>query len=180
MKRIIVIGLTLMVPLAAAAATVADIIGRARSVVNLVIPLLASLAFAASLYGIIRFIASAGSEEKRSEAKKYVLYGLVGMFIIVAFWGILTVVANTFFGGSIGAPISISGIIPSNPSPFPFPSPCVRVANSDSESESFSNPASVSNPKSQPNPESESYSLHSCYLFFLKQTMRHLVRQLRQ
>ena len=123
MKRIIVIGLTLMVPLAAAAATVADIIGRARSVVNTIIPLLASVAFAASLYGIVRFIASAGSEEKRSEAKKYVLYGLVGMFIIVAFWGILTVVANTFFGGSIGAPISISGIVPSNPSPSPSPTP---------------------------------------------------------
>ena len=152
MKRIIVIGLTLMVPLAAAAQTVADIIGRASSVVNLVIPLLASVAFAASLYGIIRFIASAGSEEKRSEAKKYVLYGLVGMFIIVAFWGILTVVANTFFGGSIGSPISISGIIPSNPSPSPSPSPTPTPTPNP-------NPFPTPPPSPTPNPNPESQIL---------------------
>ncbi len=63
MKRIVFIGLTLMVPLAAAAATFADIIGRARSVVNLVIPLLMTIALAVFFWGIIRFIASAGSED---------------------------------------------------------------------------------------------------------------------
>ena len=155
MKRIVVIGLTLMVPLAAAAQTVADIIGRARSVVNLVIPLLASVAFAASLYGIIRFIASAGSEEKRSEAKKYVLYGLVGMFIIIAFWGILTVVANTFFGGSIGAPISISGIIPSTPSSSPFfpPSPSpTPTPNPNPNPFPIPPPSPTPNPNPTPNP----------------------------
>ena len=155
MKRIIVIGLTLMVPLAAAAQTVADIIGRASSVVNLVIPLLASLAFAASLYGIVRFIASAGNEEKRSEAKKYVLYGLIGMFVIVAFWGILTVVANTFFGGSIGSPISISGIIPSNPSPSPFfpPSPSPTPSPSPSPNPNpFPTPPPSPTPNPTPNP----------------------------
>ena len=122
MKTIAVI-FTLIIPSIVLAADIAGIFNKMTSLVNTIIPLLASVAFAASLYGIVRFIASAGSEEKRSEAKKYVLYGLVGMFIIVAFWGILTVVANTFFGGSIGAPISISGIVPSNPSPSPSPTP---------------------------------------------------------
>ena len=178
MKRIIVSGLTLMFPLAAAAATVADIIGRARSVVNLVIPLLASVAFAASLYGIMRFIASSGNEEKRSEAKKYVLYGLIGMFVIIAFWGILTVVANTFFKGSLGSPISISGIVP----PFnPNNSHDTNNANNSDNpdiSHISHNSCNSFNTDNSHNPKS--YSLRSRHLFFFGKTMRPLVRQLRQ
>jgi hypothetical protein len=147
MKRIVVIGLALMVPLAAVAATFADIFGRVRSVMNLVIPLLASVAFAASLYGIIRFIASANSEEKRSEAKKYILYGLIGMFVIVAFWGILTIVANTFFGDSLGSPISIPEINLPNPSPSPSPTPTPTPSPTPNP-----NPFPIPPPTPTPNP----------------------------
>jgi fumarate reductase subunit D len=108
MKKIIVSSLALAMPLMAAAATVLkDILITVRDLVNTIVPLFMVIAVAVFLWGIIRYITSAGDEEKQKTARGYIIYGLIGIFVMVAFWGIIQVVASTFGitpGGTIAPP----------------------------------------------------------------------------
>ena len=96
----------------AAGPTIEGLIGKIRNIMDLVNPLLMVIVFAVFLYGIIRYITSAGDENKRKEAKNYIIYGLIGMFVLIAWWGIIQIVLNTFFGGSPGSPPGSGGAIP--------------------------------------------------------------------
>lgn len=107
MKKIIISGLTLAMPLMAAAATLEDIIDTIRDIVDTIVPLFMVVAVAVFLWGIIRYITAAGDEEKKKAAKDYIVYGLIGIFVMIAFWGIIQVVATTFgveTGGTIEPP----------------------------------------------------------------------------
>ena len=49
------------------------------------------------LYGVVEFIAGASSEEARTTGKRHMVWGLLGIVIILAVAAILTVLTN-FFG----------------------------------------------------------------------------------
>jgi hypothetical protein len=87
--------------------TIDYVLSRISGIVNLAVPILGSLAFVVFLWGIVKYIYSAGDENKKTEAKNYIIYGLIGMFILVALWGILGIVLNTFFGGTTFTPIKL-------------------------------------------------------------------------
>lgn len=88
----------------AAGPTIEGFIGKVQDIMNLIIPLLMTIALAVFFWGIIRYIASAGNEEERKKAKGYIVYGLIGIFVLIAWWGIIQIILNTFFGGSSGVP----------------------------------------------------------------------------
>ena len=105
MRKILISIMAFSAPFALAAGpTIEGLIGKIRDIMNLINPLLMVIVFAVFLYGIIKFITSAGDENKRKEAKNYIIYGLIGMFVLIAWWGIIQIVLNTFFGGSSGSP----------------------------------------------------------------------------
>ncbi len=107
MKKIITGTIVLAAPFVAMAATLTDILGTIRSLANSIIPLFMVIAVAVFLWGIIKYITSSGDEEKAKAAKGYIIYGLIGLFVMVAFWGIIQVVASTFGvtpGGTIPLP----------------------------------------------------------------------------
>lgn len=84
------------VPLLAAAATIGDIIDAISELVNLIIPLLTIIAIAVFLYGVVRYILAGGDAAKEAEARRYLIAGLVGLFVLVAFWALITVLTSTF------------------------------------------------------------------------------------
>ena len=96
MKKIIISTVVLAMPLMAAAANIQSIVGTIRSIVNSIVPLFMVIAVAVFLWGIIKYITAAGDEEKAKDARGYIIYGLIGIFVMVAFWGIIQVVASTF------------------------------------------------------------------------------------
>lgn len=107
MKKIIISSLALAMPLMAAAADLRSILLTVRDLVNTIIPLFMVVAVAVFLWGIIRYITSAGDEEKQKAARGYIIYGLIGIFVMVAFWGIITILTNTLGitpGGTVPAP----------------------------------------------------------------------------
>jgi hypothetical protein len=57
------------------------------------------------LWGIIRYITSGGDADKEKAARGYIIYGLIGIFVLVSFWGIIQLVANTFGISTGGARI---------------------------------------------------------------------------
>ncbi len=107
MKKVLIGSLVFAMPLMALAATLTDIITTVRNLVNTIVPLFMVIAVAVFLWGIVKYITSSGDEEKSKEARGYIIYGLIGVFVMVAFWGIINVVALTFgisTGGTIEAP----------------------------------------------------------------------------
>lgn len=62
-------------------------------------------AIGAFIWGVIKYVLSADNEEKRSEAKYVMVYGVVGVFIVFSIWGMVALLSNIFGIGIGGVPI---------------------------------------------------------------------------
>jgi len=58
--------------------------------------LLIALAVVFFLYGILKYIASGDDEESRKKSKNVMIYGIIGLFVMISFWGIVNILVNTF------------------------------------------------------------------------------------
>ena len=81
--------------------------GIADKIVSLlsgsVIPIIFGIATIVFLWGVVQFITAGGNEEKRKEGRKFIIYGLVGLFVMVAVWGIVNVLIG-FLGLDVRPP----------------------------------------------------------------------------
>lgn len=66
------------------------------NIVNPLILLLFAVALLVFIWGLVGFVGKAGDEDALVVAKRHVIYGLIGMFIMVSAFGIIRVVLNTF------------------------------------------------------------------------------------
>lgn len=60
------------------------------------ITLMMVIALVVFLYGAFEYVKNAGSEEGRSKGKNHLIYGVIGMLVMLSALGILTIAANTF------------------------------------------------------------------------------------
>lgn len=60
------------------------------------IALLSGIAFLVFLYGCAQYILNAASDQAREEGKKHIMYGLIGLFVMVSAYAILTLAVNSF------------------------------------------------------------------------------------
>ena len=77
--------------------TFKDFVYKAIDVLNSVIPLLFIIATVVFLWGILQFIMSGDNKEKREDGKQFIIYGLIGLFVMVAVWGLVAILTGTFF-----------------------------------------------------------------------------------
>ena len=70
--------------------------GVVREIINPIMLLLSAGAFVVFLWGVMKFIMNAGDETARSEGKKTIMWGLVGLVIIFGAYGLINVAAATF------------------------------------------------------------------------------------
>jgi len=61
-----------------------------------VVIILVALAVVFFLYGILKYIGSGDDEESRGKSKNVMIYGIIGLFVMVSFWGIVNILINTF------------------------------------------------------------------------------------
>ncbi len=61
------------------------------------IPTLIAVALVTFLAGVIKFVKSGDDEEARQNGRKVMIYGLIVLFVMVAFWGVTNLVVRTFF-----------------------------------------------------------------------------------
>lgn len=64
-------------------------------IVVAIIPLIFALALVVFLWGVFRFIAASDSV-KKEEGKKFIMAGLIGLFVMTSLWGIIKIVSTTF------------------------------------------------------------------------------------
>lgn len=95
-KKIICGGVLLTPFMALAAQDVESLIDKILGIINLVIPLLIAVAVVIFLYGVVKYITAGASEESRKEARSVMLYGIIGLFVMVAVWGLVNVLVETF------------------------------------------------------------------------------------
>lgn len=67
----------------------ADVLGNAMLVVY-------AAAFAAFFLGVFLFVANVEDEKKREEGKKWMTWSIIGLFAMIAVWGLVNVLVGTF------------------------------------------------------------------------------------
>lgn len=105
-KKLIPLGAALL-PFIASAADLNTILSTISGLVTTLTQIAMAVAFLVFLYGVIKFITAGGDEEKRKGAKNLIIYGLIGLFVMVAVWGLVAVLASTFgitTGGTTNIP----------------------------------------------------------------------------
>ncbi len=75
-----------------------DLICSAMELVNPIIALLTGLAVVYFVWNVLRFIMSAGDEKGRGTAKNGIIYGVVGLFVLFSFWGLVELLRASIFG----------------------------------------------------------------------------------
>lgn len=60
------------------------------------ITLMMTVALIVFLYGCFEFIVNAGNDSSRSAGKKHIMWGVVGMVVMVSAYAILNIAAGTF------------------------------------------------------------------------------------
>jgi len=66
-----------------------------QEIVNPLILLLIGAGVAVFLFGVYEFLAGWDSEEKRRDGQRHMLWGLIGLFIMTAFFGIMNIICKT-------------------------------------------------------------------------------------
>ena len=66
------------------------------NILNPVIALLFSAAVVYFLYGVFEFVRGQGSDEARKTGAQHILWGVVGMAVMVSAYGIIHVICGTF------------------------------------------------------------------------------------
>lgn len=93
--------------------TVTTIICRIVTVLGQVEALLFIVATVVFSWGVIQYVIAGGDEKKLAEGRKYIIYGLIGLFVMLAMWGITFAVYRTLFGTSPSIPIPSPSTCPS-------------------------------------------------------------------
>jgi uncharacterized membrane protein len=95
-KKIIALGAALTVlPSLVFAADAFSIITTINRLLSVAIPVLITAAVVYFIWGVIQYTVST-DDEKKKKARGGIIQGLIGLFVIVAFWGIIRLVTNTF------------------------------------------------------------------------------------
>ena len=75
------------------------LIGRiGDQILNPIAGLLIALGVLMFVYGLIEFIAGADNEDKRNIGKRHMVWGVVGLFIMVSVFGIMWIIINFWVG----------------------------------------------------------------------------------
>ncbi len=77
--------------------TIATLLGKINQyILNPAIILLFVIALLVFFWGLVEFIYKAGSDDGRETGKRNIVWGIVGMVVMVGVYGIIRLVLNTF------------------------------------------------------------------------------------
>lgn len=61
-----------------------------------IIPIFIGIALIYTIYAVVSFIAAGDDTKLREEKKQQILWGVIGLFVIVSIWGIISLIGTTF------------------------------------------------------------------------------------
>lgn len=70
------------------------------------VPVIIGLGLVVFLWGLTRFISAGGDEKRIQEGKDMMVYGIIGLFVMVSIYTIVSILFSDFFGGlNFGVPL---------------------------------------------------------------------------
>ncbi len=78
--------------------TLAAIVSKLISFINLVIPVLTAFALVLFMYGVFSYVIARTQGNKESSFGP-ILWGIVAMFVLFSLWGIIKLVSGSLFSG---------------------------------------------------------------------------------
>ena len=90
--------LALTFPLAALALPTEDAFDVISFLVNGAIFAMIGVATIIFMYGVVIYVIAKGDEKQLASGKTYMLYGIIGLVVMVAVWGFVNLIINTIFG----------------------------------------------------------------------------------
>lgn len=102
---------------------IGSIFDYARCIIsNSIIPFLIGLGVLIFLVGVVQYIAAGDNEEKRTEGRNLIIFGIIAIFVMVSVWGLVNILVGTFnlnnsYPGSSSQTTTGAGVdLPSGPS----------------------------------------------------------------
>jgi hypothetical protein len=72
-----------------------NIIPLFQGILNMAVPILIALAVVVFLWGVLKYVI-AKEETQKKEGKNIMIWGIVGIFVMVSVWGLVAMLQNTF------------------------------------------------------------------------------------
>lgn len=85
----------------AQSANASSILTTISGILNFIIPMLITFAIITFIYGVINYVI-AKDDAAKEKGRNTMIYSIIGLFAIVAVWGLVQVLVNTFLGGNTG------------------------------------------------------------------------------
>ncbi len=84
-------------PESAQAVSIGGIAEIVANIVRMAIAIVIGLAVLGFLLGVYKYFFSGGYAEGIEEGRKYMIYGIIGLFVMVSIWGLVGILSDTFF-----------------------------------------------------------------------------------
>jgi len=75
--------------------TLLDIFCRIGQILNSIVPILIALAVVYFVWGVVSFVI-ASDEEAKTTGRNRIIFGIIGLAVIIGMWGLVNVLRNTF------------------------------------------------------------------------------------
>jgi uncharacterized membrane protein YozB (DUF420 family) len=73
-----------------------DVSHKFTSILNTLTVLLISLAVVWIIISVVRYLIAGGDADKRKEGGMRILFGVIGLFVIISIWGLVSILQNSF------------------------------------------------------------------------------------
>ena len=116
MKKLLLLGLAIFTPIMFAnsaggsLANVDSLINKISDWIELLIPIVVSLAILAFLWGIFVYVI-AKDEDAKGRGKNIMIWGVVGIFVMVSVWGLVSFIQTTLDIDSDSAPTELQNLV---------------------------------------------------------------------
>lgn len=94
LKKILPVSAWALPALVFAASGIEGAIDSISGIVDAIIPLLIGIALVMFLYGVVMYVVRSGADDK-AKAINYIIYGIIGLFVMVSVWGLVNLVQDT-------------------------------------------------------------------------------------
>lgn len=61
-----------------------------------VIPLIIALALVMFIWGVVQYVINSDEEAKKAKGKEFMIWGIIGLTVMFAVWGLVKIVGTTF------------------------------------------------------------------------------------
>lgn len=115
MKKVAVFTSLFLLPIVASAQNFEAFLGTLTTWIGLIIPLLISFAVVLFLWGLVKFVMNAEDEGARASGRQLMIWGIIALFVMIAFWGIVGWLQDSLALGTaetVAGPTGVGAVLP--------------------------------------------------------------------